>query len=106
LRIDNAKEFTSQEMNFCSKKDIILQPVVDHTMQCRVEGGIDCSKQHSRVALVCANAPTCLKPDATVDFTCKKNTLWTKRDKSIANDRMQPAFAGSYKTVAIPFALM
>ena len=37
----------------------------------------------------------------------KKNTLWAKRDEhgdlSTANNRMQPAFAGSYKTVAIPF---
>jgi len=50
-------------------------------MQCRVEGAIGCSKQHSRVALVCANAPTRFWPDATVDFTCKKNTLWAKRDQ-------------------------
>jgi len=40
-------------------------------MQCRVEGAIGCSKQHSRVALVCANAPTRFWPDATVDYTCK-----------------------------------
>jgi len=76
-------------------------------MQCRVEGVIDCSKKHSRVALVCANTPIRFWPDATVDFTCKKNTLWAKRDEhgelSTAGDRMQPAFAGSYKTVAIPF---
>jgi len=43
----------------------------------------------------------------TVDYTCKENTLWAKRDEygelSTANDRMQPAFAGSYKTVAKPF---
>jgi len=52
LRIDNAKEFTSQEMvNFCSENDIILQPVGahNHTMQCRVEGAIGCSNH--RVAL-------------------------------------------------------
>ena len=46
-------------------------------------------------------------PDAAVDFSCKKNTLWAKRDKyfdlSTAINRMQPAFAGLYKTVAIPF---
>ena len=79
----------------------------NHTMQCRVEGAIGCSKQHSRVALVCANVPTRFWPDATVDFTCKKNTLWAKRDEhsdlSTANNRMQPAFAGLYKTFAIPF---
>jgi len=64
-------------------------------MQCSVEGAIGCSKQHSPVAIVCANAPTRLWPDATVDFTCKKNTLWAKRDEhgdlSNANNRMQPA---------------
>jgi len=36
---------------------------------------------------------------------CKKNTstLWAKRDEHGDNNRMQPASAGSYKTVAIPF---
>jgi len=76
-------------------------------MQCRVEGAIGCSKQHSRVVLVCANAPTGFWPDATVDFTCKKITLWAKRDEhddlSNTNNRMQPALAGSYKTFAIRF---
>jgi len=76
-------------------------------MQCRAEGAIGRSKQHSRVALVCANAPTRFWPDVTIDFTCKKNTLWAKRDEhgdlSTVNNRIQPAFAGSYKTVAIPF---
>ena len=78
-------------------------------MQCSVEGAIGCSKQHSRVAFVCANAPTRFWPDATVYFTCKKNisTLWAKRDEhgdlSTTNNRMQPAFASSYKTVAIHF---
>ena len=61
----------------------------------------------STVALVCANAPTRFWPDATIDFPYKKNTLWAKRDEhgdlSTANNRMQPAFAGSYGTVAIPF---
>ena len=60
LRIDNAREFTSQEMvDFCSDNNIILQPVVayNHTVQARVEGAIGCSKQHSQVDLVCANMP-------------------------------------------------
>ena len=56
---------------------------------------------------MCANASTRFWPDAAVDFTCKKYTLWAKRDEhgelSIANDRMHPAFAGSYKNVAMPF---
>ena len=77
----------------------------NHTIQCRVEGDIGYSKQHNRVALVCANAPTRFWPDDTVDFMCKKNTstLWAKRDEHGDNNRMQPASAGSYKTVAIPF---
>jgi len=73
---------------------------------CGVEGAIGGSKQHSRVALVCTNAPACFWPDATDDFMCKKN-LWAKCDEhgelSTANNRVQPAFAGLYKTVGIPF---
>jgi len=43
LRIDNAKEFTSQELvDFCSDHNIILQPAVtcNHAMQACVEGAI------------------------------------------------------------------
>jgi len=76
-------------------------------MQFRIEGAIACLKQHSRVVLVCTNAPARFWPNATVDFTCKKNTLLVKRDEhgdlSTSNNRMQLAFAGSYKTVAIIF---
>jgi len=96
-------------VDFCNENDIILQPVVayNYTMQCCVEGAIGYSKQHSRVALVCANVPTRFWPDGTVDFTSNKNTLWAKRDEhgdlSTANNCMQPAFAGSYKTVSIRF---
>ena len=96
-------------VDYCKDNKIILQPVVtyNHTLQARVEGAICCSKQHSRVALVCANKPTRFWPDATLDFTCKRNALWAKRDNqgqlSTANTRMQPAFAGSYRTVTIPF---
>jgi len=110
LRIDNAKELTSQKMNFCTENNVILQPAVATTLQCRIEGAIGCSKQHSRVALVCANTPTRFWPDVTVNLTCKENTLWAKRDEhrdgelSTANNRMQPAFAGSYKTVSIPLS--
>jgi len=68
------KEVTFQEMvDFCSEHNIIVQPVfVNHTMQCRVEGAVGYSKQHTCVALVCANAPDRFWPDTTVDFTCKK----------------------------------
>ena len=104
------KQFTSHEMvNYCRDNGIILQPVVGykHTMQCRVEGTIGCSKQHSRVALVTSGKPMRFWRDATLDFTIKKNHLWAKRDEhgdlSTANDRMQPAFAGTHRTVAIPF---
>jgi len=110
LYVDNAKEFNSQEMvDYCKDNDTILQPVVayNHTMQARVEGAIGCSKQYSRVAIVSANMPTRFWPDATLDFTRKKNALWAKRDEhgqlSSANDCLQPAFASSYRTVAIPF---
>jgi hypothetical protein len=46
LRVNNAKEFTSQEIvDYCKDNDIILQPVVayNHTMQARDEGAIGCS---------------------------------------------------------------
>jgi hypothetical protein len=64
-------------------------------MQCRVECAIGCSKQRSRVALVCANVPTRFKfwPDATVNFTCKKNTLWAKRDEPMMVSCQLPMIA-------------
>ena len=61
LRVDGAKEFTSQEVvDYCRDNDIILQVVVayNHTMQARVEVAIACSKQHSRIAMLTANKPT------------------------------------------------
>jgi len=61
LRIDNTKEFTSQEtVDFCSDKTFILQPVAAYnlTMQAYVEDAIGCAKQYSRVVHVCANIPT------------------------------------------------
>jgi len=113
-RIDNAKEFTSQEtVDFCSDKTFILQPVAAYnlTMQAYVEGAVGCAKQYSRVALVCTNMPTRFWPDTTVDFTCKKNTLWAKRDEhdelSIANDHhVQNSFAGSCHTILVNFWLI
>ena len=103
LRVDNAKEFTSNEMvDYCRDNGIILQPVVayNHSMQCRVDGAISCSKQHSRVALMTSGKPRRFWRDATLDFTIKKNHLWAKHDEhvdlSTANDRMQPAFAGTH----------
>ena len=113
LRVDGAKEFVSDDMvEFCVNQNIILQTVVayNHTMQARVEGAIGYVKQHSRVALLAANAPTRWWPQATTDFIHKKNYLWYSPDTpeadctwSTAHQRMQPDFAGTYKTVAHPF---
>ena len=78
LRVDNAKEFTSQEIvNFYQENNIILQPVVayNHTMQARVEGAIGCSKHRSSL---CQQAHPLLAC-TTLDFTCKRNTLWAKQ---------------------------
>ena len=115
LRVDGAKEFVSDDMvEFCVNQNIILQTVVayNHTMQARVEGAIGYVKQHSRVALLAANAPTRWWPQATTDFIHKKNYLWYSPDTpeadctwSTAHQRMQPDFAGTYKTVAHPFGL-
>ena len=110
LRVDGAKEFVSDEMvAYCVQNHIILQTVVayNHTMQARVEGAIGYVKQHSRVAMLAANVPTRFWPQATTDFVHKKNYLWYSEDTSgkwsTAHERMQPAFAGTRDTVAIPF---
>ena len=83
LRVDGAKEFTSQEVvDYCRDNDIILQVVVayNYTMQARVEGAISCSKQHSRIALLTAKKPTRFWDDATEDVTIKRNFLWASRN--------------------------
>ena len=45
--------------------------------------------------------------DATKDFSIKKVYLWASTDThgklQTPHDRMQPAFFGTYKTVAVPF---
>ena len=49
LRMDNAKEFHSEEMLvFCRDNGIIIQPVVayNHTAMCRVESYIGVTKSH------------------------------------------------------------
>jgi len=92
-------------MDFWNENDIILQPVVAYNAGSRWR----CywllkATQPSRARVHQRAYP--FWPCATVDFTCKKNTLRAKRDEhgelSIANDRIQPAFAGLNKTVAIP----
>ena len=79
LRVDGAKKIFNPEemMDLCRDNNIILQVSVayNHTMQARIEGAIGCSKQHSRVAIVCADMPTRFWSDAILDFTCKKITL-------------------------------
>ena len=76
LRVDGAKEFVSDEMKaLCVERGIVLQVVVayNHTMQARVEAAIGYVKQHSRISLLRANAPTRWWPDATTDFVIKKS---------------------------------
>ena len=76
-------------------------------MQARVDGAIGCVKQHSQTSLLHANKPTRLWDDATKDFSVKKVYLWASTDTQgklqTPHDRMQPAFFGTYKTVAVPF---
>ena len=110
LRVDGAKEFVSDEIQqYCDTNRIQLQVVVayNHTMQARVEAAIGYVKQHSRISLIRANAPTRWWPDATKDFVIKKNFLWYTIDASgtatTANDRIQSTFAGTRTTVNIPF---
>jgi len=111
LRIDGAKEFQSDEIKeYCVDNDVVLQLVVayNNTMQARVEGAIGCVKQHSRTSLLHANKPTRFWDDATTDFSIKKvYYLWAATDTrgklQTPHDRMQPAFFGTYKTVAVPF---
>ena len=78
-------------------------------MQARVEGAIGYVQQHSRVAMLAAKVPTRFGPQATTDFVHKKNYLWYSEDTSgkwsTAHERMQPAFAGTRDTVAIPFGI-
>jgi len=110
LRIDSAKGFQSDEVKeYCADNDVVLQLVVahNHTMQARVEGSIVCVKQHSITSLLHANKPTRFWDDATKDFSIKKVYLWASQDTSgklqTPLDRMQPAFFGTYKTVAVTF---
>ena len=111
--MDGEEEFVSDEMvTFCTSEQIILQVVVaynqvaNHTMQARVEGAIGYVKQHSRVSMLSANVPTRWWPQATTDFINKKNYLWYSANLqgslTTAHQRMQPAFAGTRATVAIP----
>jgi len=110
LRIDSAKEFQSDEIKeYCAENDVVLQLVVvcKHTMQVRVEGAMGCIKQHSRMSVLHANKPTRFWHDATKDFSIKKVYLWASLDTrsklETPHDRMQPAFFGTYKTIAVPF---
>ena len=72
-----------------------------------MEGAIGCVKQHSRTSLLHANQPTRFWDDATKDFNIKKVYRWASQDTNsklqTPHDHMQPAFFGTYKTVAVPF---
>ena len=110
LRVDGAKEFVSDEMKaLCVERGIVLQVVVayNHTMQARVEAAIGYVKQHSRISLLRANAPTRWWPDATTDFVLKKNFLWYSQEAngkfSTAHQRIQSSFAGTRASVSLPF---
>jgi len=56
--------------------------------------------------LLHANKPTRFWDDANKDFTIKKVYLWASPDTcsklQTPQDRMQLAFFGTYKTVAVP----
>jgi len=110
LRIDGAKEFQSDKIKeYCADNDVGLQLVVayNHTMQAHVQGAIGYVKQHSRTSLSHANKPTRFWDDVTKDVSIKKVYLWASPDTrsrlQTPHDRMQPAFFGTYKTVAVPF---
>ncbi len=82
LHVDNAKEFTCPVMvDLCNANNIILQVVVsyNHLMQDRVEGDIGICRQHTRVALPVTHSPV------------------------RTHERLSPAFAGTFRTVAVPF---
>ena len=49
-------------------------------MQVCDEAAIGYVKQHSRISLLRANAPTRWWPDATTDFVIKKNFLWYSQE--------------------------
>jgi len=111
LRIDSAKEFQSDEIKeHCADNDVVLQLVVanNHTMQARVEGAIGCVKQNSQTSLLHANKPTRFWDDATKNFSIQKVYFWASTDTrgklQTPHDRMQLAFFGTYKAVAVPFS--
>ena len=110
LRIDGAKEFQSDEIKeHCAENDVLLQLVVayNQTMKARVEDAMGCVKQHSRTSSLHANKPICVWDEATKDFRIKKVYIWASPDTrsklETPHDRMQPAFFGTYKIVAVPF---
>jgi len=60
LRTDSTKKFEPDYIKeYCAENNVVLQLVVayNQTMQARVEGAIDCVKQHSQTSLLHANKP-------------------------------------------------
>ena len=112
LRMDNAKEFHSEEMlTFCRDNGIIIQPVVvyNHTAMCRVESYIGVVKSHGRVGMLNAHVPLRFHGDAVLDFCIKRNFTWySQKDllgKTTTHDLMCPAFDNTVKNVLYPFWL-
>ena len=95
--------------DLCNTNNIILQVVVsyNHLTQGRVEGAIGICKQHTRVSLAVAHAPDRFCPVTLTDFRHKRNFLWSskgaKGQTSTTHERLLPAFAGTFRTVAVPF---
>jgi hypothetical protein len=96
-------------VDFCNVNNIILQVVVsyNHLIQARVEGGVGICKQHTRDSLAVVHAPARFWPAVLTDFRHKRNFLWSskgaKGQTSTAHERLLPAFAGTFRTVAVPF---
>jgi hypothetical protein len=110
LRMDGAKEFHSAEMlDFCRDNKIVIQPVIayNHTAMCRVESYIGVVKSHARIGMLNAHVPLRFHGDAVQDFVIKRNFTWYSQkglpSNTTAHQRMQPAFAGTIKSVCIPF---
>jgi hypothetical protein len=110
LRMDGAKEFHSAEMlDFCRGNKIIIQPVIayNHTAMCRVESYIGVVKSHALIGMLNAHVLLRFHGDTVQDFVIKRNFTWYSQkglpSNTTAHQRMNPAFAGTLKSVCIPF---
>jgi hypothetical protein len=79
LRMDNVKEFHSEEMlAFCRDNGIIIQSVIahNHAGMWRVESYIGVVKSLGRVGMLNASVPLRFHGDAVLDFCIKWNFTW------------------------------